>query len=76
MITQEMAQAIRHDIDREVARLHLLREARRSHSEEAAVVPKPRMLWRWRVERGTEATFGALRMWLLAPYVKSASSPK
>ena len=76
MITQEMAQAIRQDIDREVARLHLVQEARRPHSEEAAVVPKPRRLWRWKVERGAEATFDALRTWLLSPYAKSALSPK
>jgi hypothetical protein len=42
MMTQEMAQAIRQDIDREVTRLHLVQEARRLRSEEATpTVPKP-----------------------------------
>ena len=74
MLTQEMAQAVRRDINREVARLRLVHEARRLQTEEATpTVPKPRRVWRWKVERGAEATFDALRTWLLTPYAKSAS---
>ena len=74
MLTQEMAQAVRRDINREVARLRLVQEARRLQTEEATpTVPKPRRVWRWKVERGGEATFDALRTWLLTPYAKSAS---
>ncbi len=74
MLMQETAQAIRRDIDRDVARLRLAREARRLRSEEASpTVPKPRRVWRWKVERGAEPSFEELRTWLLTPYVKSSS---
>jgi hypothetical protein len=74
MVMQETAQAIRRDIDREVARLRLVQEARRLRSEEATpTAPKARRVWRWKVERGAEPSFEALRTWLLTPYVKSAS---
>jgi hypothetical protein len=74
MLMHETAQAIRRDINREVARLRLVQEARRLRTEEATpTVPKPRRVWRWKVERGAEPSFEALRTWLLMPYTKSAS---